>query len=182
MLPRISRRTSDDCYIDREDPIEEPIFILARSELDYVFGGGLVDLAAFGTRVDKRADAYGGHDTRAPESDIAIEVDDDTLGKVVGLDFLVDRELLDLGNKPVVTTDCPGKQPVMSEMVESSIRAIPLSSRPCECQVGGRTIREKTLFDRDVHGFGDAKASPHPDEETTSPSRITDTASAAETT
>jgi hypothetical protein len=65
-------------------------------------------------RIDKGIGADAGDGARLTGSDVAEQVADDALGEVVGLDLVVDGELLKLGAQAPVPADDAPDQPFMA--------------------------------------------------------------------
>ena len=79
--------------VDRQGLVEQVFLAAERHQLDQIFGGHGVDLAAAVARVDEGAQADRGDDARLAGGDVAKQVADDALRQVVGLDLVVDRQL-----------------------------------------------------------------------------------------
>ena len=79
-----------------------------------VLGRALVDLAAAEARIDEGADPDAGEWPGPPRGDVAEQVRDDALRQVVGLDLVIDGELLQLGAQAPVAADDALDQPLVS--------------------------------------------------------------------
>jgi hypothetical protein len=89
--------------------------------------------------------------TRPPSArgDVAVEVGDHTLGEVVGLEPVLDRELLDRRDQAVVATDDPFQQAFVTQVVQTTHLAVALPTGIDQRQVARRALREKALFEGD---------------------------------
>src|SRR4029450_2239854 len=81
-----------------------------------------------------RIEADPGEMTRFTSSDVAVEMGDDTLRKVVGLYRAWDCESLQLWHEAPGGADDAPDQPAMSEVVETALLAVSLSCRVDEAQ------------------------------------------------
>ena len=79
--------------VDGEGVVEEPVPPGEVDELDEVFAGAGVELAAGVARVDEGAQPDVGDGARLAGGDIAEKVADDALGEVVGFDLVLCRQL-----------------------------------------------------------------------------------------
>ena len=90
--------------------------------------------------------------------DVAEQMGDDALRQVVGLNDVVDRELLDFRHEAPVPADHPLEQALVAEMVEALLAPVP---RPCRIDQGQAPrpsigSGEKTLLERDGDLLGEA--------------------------
>src|SRR5208337_4302085 len=106
-------------------------------EIDDVFGGGGIDPSAAVAWVNEGMQADLGKCARLTSGKVAKQLADDALGQIVGLDLLIQRELANLRHhRPVAHHPAPQK-PLMPEMVETQILAIPMTRTGEQRQVAG---------------------------------------------
>ena len=74
-------------------------------ELDEVFGGAGVELAAAVARIDEGAEADAGDVAGAARGDVAEQMRDHALRQIVGLDLVGDGELLQLRRETPMAAD-----------------------------------------------------------------------------
>ena len=68
-----------------------------------------------------------GNHARPSRRDLAIQVDDHTLGKVVGRHLILQRQLLQLGGQIPVTADDLAHQAFLSQVIQTAFFTVPLT-------------------------------------------------------
>ena len=80
--------------------------------------------------------------------DVPVELGQDALGQVVGLDQVVDDQLLELGREPEVAANHAPDQALVCDPVEALVLHVALAGREHEGQVAWFTGLQEALFDR----------------------------------
>ena len=132
---------ADDADMDREGPIEQALLAVERDQLDQVLGRPGIDLAAAIARIDEGAEPDGGDMAGAMGGDVAEQMGDHALRQVIGLDLVVEGELLQLRHKPPMAADHALDEPLMGEVVEAAVFAVSLAGSVDEGQVFWRAGR-----------------------------------------
>ena len=146
-----------DGDVDRKRAVEEILRPVDLHQADEVGGRAGVELAAAVPRIGERVEADPGEMAGLAGGDVAVEMGDDALRQVVGLDRARDGQSLQLRHQaPVSADDAPDKS-AMGEMVEAALLAVALSRGVDEAQVArladavgaaGRAV-EKARLERD---------------------------------
>jgi hypothetical protein len=68
---------------------------------------------------------------------------EDAFGKVVGFDLIVDRELLDFRDQPVVPSDRAPQEALVSQKIQAAVLGVALSAGPNKRQVTRRVGLQK---------------------------------------
>ena len=143
----VGRGAADDGDIDRKRLVEEHLPALEIDQLDERLLGPLVHPSAFEPWIDEGVQADGGQESRPAGGDLARQKRQNALGQVVGLDFLIDRQLTHyLGPKPVAADD-PLDQTLVGEPADARFVAAADARDMHERQIVGLTRLEKFLFD-----------------------------------
>ena len=95
---------------------------------DEVFFGAFIDLAAAVARINKRSESDPREMPWPLRGDVAKQMRDDALRKVVGLDLVGDSETLQFGYQSPVPADHASHQAFMAKMVEPALFAVALAS------------------------------------------------------
>ena len=176
----IGGRSADDADVDRECPIEEKLLALDLDQPDQILLGAFVDLAAAVARIDERSEPDAREVSGPPRRDVAEQVRDDALRKVVGLDLVGDRETLQLGHQSPVSADHPPHQPVVAEVIEPALLAVSLPGRIDQREIPRLAARLDDSAASSATAISSAKPMPtKPPVAMVSPSRIRRTASSA---
>ena len=150
--------TADDAYIDRECAIEQVLLALELDHPDQFVRGTFVDPAAAVARVGEGAETDAA-DVAGPRGrDVAEQMRDDALRKVVGLDPVFDRETLQLGDQPPMSADHAPHQAVAPEVIEPTLLAVALSGRIDQRQIARPAVRNVLLLERHRDPLGEADA------------------------
>src|SRR5215470_2074500 len=131
----IGGRAANDADVDGECAIEKQLLTVNLDQANEVLLGAFVDLAAAVTRVDKRSEADAREVARALGSDVAEQMGDDTLGKIVPFDLVGDCQTLQLRHEPPVSADDAPHQAYVAEMIEPAVFSVSLA-----CGVDQRQI------------------------------------------
>ena len=134
----VGGRAPDDADVDGEGLVEEILLPADGGELDQVLLGDAVELAAAVAGIDEGAKADARDLRRLAGGDVAEEVRENALGKIVGLDLLGDGELLQLGRQPPVTADHAAEHSLAAEVIQATVLAIALTGGIDECEPLGR--------------------------------------------
>ena len=114
---------------------------MQRDQLDQVLGRPGIDLAAAIARIDEGAEPDGGDMAGAMGGDVAEQMGDHALRQVIGLDLVVEGELLQLRHEPPMAADHALDEPLMGEVVEAAVFAVSLAGSVDEGQVFWRAGR-----------------------------------------
>ena len=129
----IGSRAADDPDVDRKRLVEQVVDAADWHQLDELFGGAGVELAAAESRVDEGAQTDAGKLARLARCDVAVKLRDHALRQVVRLDPVGDGQLLQLGYQtPVTAYDAPD-EPFVAEVVQTLVLAVAL---PCSVDEG----------------------------------------------
>ncbi len=137
---------ADECDVNRERLVEQPLLPAELEQLHELLGRGGVDLAAGLARVDEGAQAHLGEGAGFAGGDVAVEVRDHPLRQVVGLDPVLHGQPADLGDQAPMPADHPLEQPVMPEPIEAQFLAVALPRREQQRQVARLSRVEKPPF------------------------------------
>ena len=128
-------------------PIVEILLAIKLDDLDEVLLGNVVELAALDTGIGKRfkPDACDGGPLCG---DIAEHVRDDALRKIIGLKFVVQDHVLDLGRGTEMTTHDPVQQALMGQVVQTQggYGLVSLSGGVHPAQMTGLACIQKAFF------------------------------------
>ena len=128
-------------------------------DLDQVVCGGVIHFAAFLTRIDIGMEPDVRDHPWLFRCHGAIELANDTLGKVVGLDLVADHQLLhELQLQAEVTSDNPFQQALVSQSIQAFTCKRTNTGRMNDGQRTGRPGFEKTFFKLDENRVGDSHA------------------------
>src|SRR5262249_32616158 len=104
----VGGRAADDADVDREGAVEQELLAVDLDQPDDIVLGALVDLAAAVPRIGKGSEPHPREVTGSLGGNVAEQVRDDALWKIVGLDLVADRQPLQLGHQaPVAADDAP---------------------------------------------------------------------------
>ena len=173
---------ADDPDVDRKSLVGEAFLARDRDALDEVLLRAGVELAPAVLRIDEGLHADAGQVAGPTSGDVAEEMGDDALRQIVGLDEVVDRELLDLRHETPVPTDHPLDEALMAEVVEALLTSVALPCRIDERQVPRLLASERKRSSRAMAISSAQPMATKPPVATVSPSRMNFTASAAVTT
>ncbi len=116
----VGGRAADDGHVDRHGLEEQVILAAHGDQLDQVFGGPLVQLAAAQARIDKGAQADPRGMARLAAGDVAKQVADRPQRQVVALDLVADDELLQRRGRHEVAADEALDEPGLREPVHAA--------------------------------------------------------------
>ena len=162
----VAGRSPDDADIDRESLVEQIFLAVDFHQTDDVILRLLVELAAAVARIDESAEADARDMAGPVRGDVAEQVRDHALRQIIGLDLIVDRELLQLRHQAPVAADDFAHEPLVRKMVQSTLLAVALACRIDQCQVArmskrrsfGATRGNESLLDGNCDFFGEADA------------------------
>ena len=157
---------ADDADADREGLVEKVFLAVDLHHAHQVPGGAAVDLAAAEARVDEGAEADPGDGAGLAGGDVAVQVGDDALGQVVGLDAVGHGEFLQARDETPVAADDAGDEAFMAEVVEAAVLAVALTGTVDEGQAFGLAAAvgvlvagfKEALLERDGDVLGKADA------------------------
>jgi hypothetical protein len=114
-------------------------------------------------RVDEGAQADAAEVSGLARGDVAEQVRDDTLRQVVGLDEVLDRQLLQLGHQAPMAADGAPDEPGVAQVVQAARLAVALAARVQQREAGGlvrggNVLVEVQRLQRDRHAFRKADA------------------------
>ena len=135
MLPSGSAvvpRTMRD--VDRKRAVEQILRAVDLHHADEVGGRAGVELAAAVARIGEGVETDAREVAGLAGSDVAVEMGDDALRQVVGLDLARDRQRLQLGHQAPVPADDAPHQAAVGEMVEPALLAVALARGVDEAQ------------------------------------------------
>ena len=104
--------------MNREGLVGQIVLAVELYPFHQILGGDGVDLAAAVEGIYKGTDTDGGDRPRLVGGDIPVEVADDALRQVPGLDPAFDRHLRDLGDEAPMAADDPREQTLFGDVAE----------------------------------------------------------------
>ncbi len=155
-----------DADVDRKRAVEQVLLAVDRHQRHEVLFGARVDLAAAVARVDEGAKSHARKLTGLARGDVPVQVRDHALRQVVRLDPVADGERLQLRHQAPVASDHALDEPVVPQMIEAALLAVPLPRRVHEREPAriadtvGRLPRrfEEALLQCDRNVLGEADA------------------------
>jgi hypothetical protein len=108
---QVGRGGADQRDLDREGLVEQRLLAVDVDQPHQLVGGLRVELAAAQARVDEGTEADARQVPRSPRGDVAVEMGDDALRQVPGLDASFHRQLLQLGHQAPMPADHPATRP-----------------------------------------------------------------------
>ena len=154
----IGARATQERGVDRKRLVEEVLAPVDLHDPDQLLGGALVELPAAVARIDEGVQADVGQRARTSGGDVAVEVADDALRQVVGLDLALEREATDLRHQPPVAADHAPHHALVAKGVEAALLAVALPGRVDQRQVARHAAVEEALLQRQRQRLGDAGA------------------------
>ena len=156
----IGRRTANQGDVGDGGLVEQVFTATQVDDLDQVLRGGVVHFAAFLARIDIGMESNVRDHPGLFRRHGAIELANDTLREVVGLDLVADDQLL---HELQLQAEIPSDDPLQQALVGQSIQAFTgKGTNPGRMNDGQRTGRlgfEKTFFKLDEDRVGDSHAS-----------------------
>ena len=145
---------ADIADIEMDGLIEQSFFSCDVDQLDDIFLGYVIELAALETGIAEsihadmcdRADFVG--------SDITQQFGKSTLGQVVGFQLVVENQLAELGDHVVVAADDSLEHAFVCEVVSAAPVTVALCCRIEKCQITGMAGLQKALLQSLVAGLG----------------------------
>ena len=154
---RVGGGTAQERDIEALERLVEQVLLAADGhQLDAVFGGVVVDLAAAVAWVDECVEADPREQPGLACGGIAEQLGDHTLRQVVGLDLAVDGHLAELARHAPVAADGPFEQTFVAQPVKAAALPISLCHRERQCQIPGRAGLQKPRLQRQGQLFGKA--------------------------
>ena len=155
---RVGGGAAQESDVEREAAIEQPFLAVDLHDPDEVFGGHRVDLAALNDADRRRCRCRPGERAGLAGGDVAVEVRDDALRQVVGLDLALERQAADLRDQAPVAADHALEQAVVAERVEAAVLAVSLPGREQQREVARLAGFKEALFERDQQRIRHADA------------------------
>src|SRR5207342_1253164 len=129
--------------VDRECATKKKLLAFDVDEADKIILGAFVDLATTKARIDKSSKPHSCEMSRALCCDVAKKVRNHALRKVVRLDLIGNRQLLQFRHQPPMPPDHAAHQTFVSKVIQSPVVAVTLTSgvdqREIARLVGGRS-------------------------------------------
>ena len=139
--------------IDREALVQQALLTFNVDDLDQIFLGYVVELAAAVARVNEGLQADMGDRADVVRGDIAVHVRDNALRQVVGFNLVVQRQLTQTGRAVPVAADDALDHALMAVVVAAGAVTVALTG----CKEQGQVVRvaglKETLFQRLGQGF-----------------------------
>ena len=107
--------------------IEQAFLAAERDQLDQVFGRARIEFAAAIARIDEGAEPDGRDMAGAMRGNVAEQMGDHALRQIIGLDLVLEGELLQLRREPPMAADHPLDEPLMGEVIEPAVLAVALT-------------------------------------------------------
>ena len=124
---RITRCAANKPDMNGEGLEQQAFLLTKRDQLDQIFCGARIHLAATLTRIDKSTKTHAGEMGRAMGCYVAKQMRDDALRQIIGLDRIGQSKLLQFGNKPPMPANDAFEQTLMRQMIEPALAAIALT-------------------------------------------------------
>ena len=145
--------TAQEYNVDREALVQQALFAFDLDQLNQIFLGAVVQLAAAVARVSEGVQTNMGDRADVVSCNVTIHVGDNALRQVVSLDLVVQSEFTQLRSTIPVTADNALNHAFMAVVVAAG--AVTMALTCCEKQ--GQILRmtgfQETLLQSDGQGF-----------------------------